>query len=93
MAKAKRSINHDLGTKVAFKTSMSLAYTIVGANKRKELKFMSSCNNSLTFVATPKYLNTNLVHIWLLPLQRTCNNSLIEPQKVANPKYLQHHVA
>ena len=81
MAKAKRSINHDLGTKVAFKTSMSLAYTIVGANKRTEL------------VATPRYLNTNLVHIWLLPLQRTCNNSLIEPQKVANPKYLQHHVA
>ena len=34
MAKAKRSIDHDLGTKVAFKTSMSLAYTIVGANKR-----------------------------------------------------------
>jgi hypothetical protein len=39
---------------------MSLAYTIVGANKRKELKFMSSCSNSQTLVATPKYLNTQL---------------------------------
>ena len=92
MDKAKSSIDHDLGTKVAFNASMSLAYTIVGANKRKELKFMSSCSNSRTLVATPKYLNTNLVHIWLLPLQRTCNSSLIEPQKVANPKYLQHHI-
>jgi len=93
MDKAKSSIDHDLGTKVAFNASMSLAYTIVGANKRKELKFMSSCNNSRTLVATPKYLNTNLVHIWLLPLQKTCNSSLIEPQKVVNPKYLQHHRA
>jgi hypothetical protein len=53
---------------------------------------MSSCSNSRTLIATPKYLNTNLVHIWLLPLQRTCNSSLIEPQKVTNPKYLQHHI-
>ena len=68
MVKAKRSIDQDyLGTNVAFNTSISLAYTIVGANKRIELQFMSSCSNSRTLVATPKYLNTNLVHIWLLP--------------------------
>jgi hypothetical protein len=61
MAKAKSSID-DLGTEVALNTSMSLAYTIIGANKRKELKFMSSYSNSRMLVATPKYLNTNLVH-------------------------------
>jgi len=34
MTKAKISIDQDLGTKVAFNSSMSLSYTIVGANKR-----------------------------------------------------------
>ena len=39
MVKAKRSIDQDyLGTNVAFNTSMSFAYTIVGANKRIELQ-------------------------------------------------------
>ena len=59
---------------------------------RSGLQFMSSCSNSRTLVATPKYLNTSFVHTWLLPLYKTCNSSLIEPQKVANPKYLQHHI-
>jgi len=34
MTRAKRSINQDLGTKVAINSFMSLSYTIVGANKR-----------------------------------------------------------
>ena len=85
-------MDQDLGTKVAFNNSMYLCYTIVGANKRTKLQFMSSCSNSWTLVATPKYLNTSFVHIWLLPLYRTYKSSLIEPQKLANPKYLQHHI-
>ena len=91
MTKAKRSIDQDLDIKVAF-NNMSLSYTIVGANRRTKLQFMSSCSNSRTLVATPKYLNTSFVHIWLLPLYRTCNSYLIEPQKVSNPKYWQHHI-
>ena len=71
MTKAKRSIDQDLGTKVAFNGSMSLCYTIVGASKRTKLQFMSSCSNSRTLVTTPKYLNNSFVHIWLLPLQNT----------------------
>jgi hypothetical protein len=53
MAKAKRSIDHDLGTKVKINTSMCLTYMIVGAEQKNRTTIHVFLQQSRTLQNTP----------------------------------------
>ena len=74
MAKAKRSKDHDLGTKVSFSTSMCLAYMIVGAEQKNRTAIHVLLQNSWTLQ------NTSFLDSWTLQQSQTktySNTSLL----------------